>query len=149
MLRRWWYRLYILVLVAIAVAVILPMFAKPDGDTTESPTSLTSLDFYSASVPLESRLFIGNWLRLNKVTDTTPENITIQAGSLQDSTYRFDSYVYRNVSLIMDSKNPHVSYTVNIELDPSKVKSAETTIGCPASDKQRGSAAKCQEMLRI
>lgn len=149
MLRKWWYKLYILALVAVVVIVVVLMFIKPPADTIESSTSLTSLDFYSASVPLESRFFIGNWLRLNGVTDTTPSNITVRESSLRDSTYRFDAQVYRNVSLIMDSKKPHVSYTVNIELDPTKSGSAETTIGCPAASQQRGSAAKCQEMLNI
>lgn len=149
MLQRWWFRIYVVGIAALGALIIIPMFVTVAPAASDPVTSVESLNFYDASVPLESRLFVAKWLKLNKVTDVSADNITVRANSITDTTYRFDTEVYRNVSLIMDSKSPAVSYVVNVQIDPTRTKDAETTLSCPKQAEQKGSSAKCQEMLRI
>lgn len=149
MLQRWWFRLYILALVTVAIAIIVPMLPIPKS-TAHSPVALPieSLGFYSNSVPLESRLHVTSWLSKNDVKDQSAKNITARQGSLRDTTYRLGSQVQRNVLIVMDIKQPAASFVIIIGIDPANDVSPLTSISC-VEDDPMATKTKCQEMLRV
>lgn len=148
MLQRRWYIVYVLLVALLGVVSIVAILIPANQQPTSASSSVESLGFYSAAVPFESRAAISNWLTRNKVGDLSAKNIMLRSASFTDTTFRIDEQVYRTVTFMMDSKTPHVSYQVHIQLDPQGTVAPSTTIGCPEASEQRGSATVCQGMLQ-
>ena len=148
MVWRWWYKIYIFVVVLVGTIAVLPVFIHHSEEPSSIKSSIESLGFYGASVPYESRAYIGSKLATIGATNLTTSNITVRAGTFDDKTYRVDTQVYRNVSFIMDSKKPSVSYKVSVNLDPLGKVDPSTSISCPESSDQQGNDSICQEMVK-
>lgn len=147
MIRKWWFRLYILCLITAAIVIIVPLLPLPKK-VTVSPVAapVESLGFYS-NVPLETRLRVSSWLSSNRVSDQTKDNVTVRQGTLRDNTYRLGTQLQREISLVMNIKRSQIDFTVLVTIDPSGKVAPLTSIGCVEGDSSP-ETANCKELLR-
>lgn len=146
MLQRWWFKLYVTALVVAAFAILIPMLPIPkDTDVSRVALPVEALQFYSTSIPLEARLKASSWMSKNSIKDQSAANVTVREGSFTDITYRLGTQLRRDTSVIIDVKDPKVSYTLLTSTDPLGNVPPLISIGCVDSS---STLAICQEMIR-
>ncbi len=116
--------------------------------TKNTQATYTSLDFYSADIPFQTRSAIEQWLTANSgVSGLNNTTVTVRKGTYT-KTFSPDGSLYTVRFLVDLTGTPHVTYAIHVDLSPAN-HYAPLIVTCPPASEQIGNPADCKGMTQI
>lgn len=139
----------VIVIIGIISAVLLSQPTNNAKKSTNNPaTTYTSIDFYSADLPITTRQAIKSWLDTNSgVTGLNNSTVTVRKGSYLknfDSTNSVFTYSF----LVDLTGTPHVTYKVQAGRSTNNGPSS-LYMTCPAVIDQLGTPSDCKGQTQL
>lgn len=116
--------------------------------TNNPQTTYSSVDFYSADLPIATRQAIKSWLDTNSgVSGLSDSTVTVRKGSYTKN-YSSDSSMFEYTFLVDLTGTPHVTYLVKADHSTTDGPSSLYLL-CPAENDQIGTPSDCKGQTQL